>query len=70
MQSPQDAAAGGLPASEPRARPRWWIRPAPGPETPGVRDRRGAQLGMALAIGGAGLFWLALGAALMALLHG
>jgi len=68
MQSPQDAAAGGLPAKAP-ARPRWWIRPAPGPETPDVRDRRGAQLGMALAIGGAGLFWLALGAVLMAFLH-
>jgi len=48
----------------------WWVRPAPGPEIPDMRDRRGAQLGMALAIGGAALFWLVLGAAVLLVHHG
>ena len=39
------------------------VRPAPGPETPDMRDKAGAQSGMVLMLVGGGLFWLAVAAA-------
>jgi len=69
MHQPRDAAAAdALAPQEPRARSRWWIRPAPGPEGPDSRDRKGVQAGMILALGGATLFWAG-AAALILLLH-
>jgi hypothetical protein len=40
------------------------VQRAPGPEAPDVRDRVGAQSGMVIMLVGAGLFWLAMAAAL------
>lgn len=56
-----ETSADALSGLERQARPRWWIRAAPAPEAPDVRDRAGAQAGMALMVGAATLFWLAVG---------
>lgn len=61
---PQAAADAALPAAKPRRRRTFWVAPAPRPELPDVRDRKGAQLGLMLAITAAALFWLAVGAAI------
>jgi hypothetical protein len=50
-------------APDAKAGPRWLVRPAPSPEAPDERDRKGAQGGMVLALAGGGLFWAAVGAA-------
>lgn len=69
MHEPRDAAAQALSAPRPRQGLRWWIRLAPGPEMPDSRDRKGAQAGMALALGGATLFWVIVAGLILLLRH-
>lgn len=64
MREPTKAAHGPEELRRPAARPRNpFIQVAPGPESGDVRDKAGAQRGMAIALIGGGLFWAALGAA-------
>jgi hypothetical protein len=61
MSDPTDAADARLAAkqAQPKAGPEWLVQPAPAPEPPDARDRRGAQAGMTLALVGGGVFWAA-----------
>lgn len=61
MSDPTDAAdaALGPGKAEPKAGPAWLVQTAPAPEPPDVRDRKGAQAGMSLALIGGGVFWAA-----------
>jgi hypothetical protein len=63
-----DAVTSPLP-SEPKLKSSWLVRPAPGPDLPDARDRRGAQAGMAIALVGGGLFWAAAISAAVVLLR-
>jgi hypothetical protein len=49
--------------TRPEPRPGLFVQVAPGPESPDVRDKAGAQRGMALALALGGIFWAAAGAA-------
>jgi len=65
MRHPGDAAAQtdiDLNA-RPAPRPGRFVQVAPGPELPDVRDKAGAQRGMAIALTLGGIFWAAAGAA-------
>jgi len=52
----------GLAAERP-ARAGRLVQVAPTPELPDVRDKAGAQAGMAIALTAGGLFWAAIGVA-------
>ncbi|THD80574.1 MAG: hypothetical protein E7812_07545 [Phenylobacterium sp.] len=58
MRDPADATTGPL-RTEPKMKPDWLVQPAPGPDLPVARDRKGAQAGMAIALLGGGAFWAA-----------
>jgi hypothetical protein len=61
MSDPTDAAGAALApkTAKPKAGPAWLVQPAPTPELPDARDRKGAQAGMGLALIGGGVFWAA-----------
>jgi hypothetical protein len=61
MSDPTDAADAVLAPEKAGAKvgPAWLVKPAPAPEPPEARDRKGAQAGMTLALIGGGAFWAA-----------
>lgn len=72
MSQPIDAAAADeLPPEAASAKPAGWklVADAPASDPPDARDRAGAQRGMALVLGGGGIFWGAVAAAIWFATH-
>ncbi len=70
MRNYSGATARDAPIGKTQAERGWrLVRRAPGCEAPEARDRPGAQRGMAIALIGAGLFWLMIAAGVAWLLH-